>query len=264
MKIKSNRGFLTLPSAIVIAGALIAIALIYVNSPRKNAASSAKNTKDAYAVPAEIGLLPVSSEDHILGNPNAPIKFIEYSDLSCPYCKLFHPAMERMIAEYGPTGKVAWIYRQLPAYKEDSSGTILHPNSGVQAEALECAGALGGNKTLFTFLSRWFVNFPENGAGRSAAADKAALAAIAKEVGLNAISFNDCLASHRFAAKVEKDFSDGLASGATGTPYTFVLTPSGSTIPLEGIQTYAVLKNTIDTLIPTIKDSTTKDASTNI
>lgn len=156
--------------------------------------------------------------------------------------------------EYGPTGKVAWVYRQLPIYKPDPDGNILHPNSGVQAEALECAGALGGNTVFFAFLSKWFSIYPTEGANRPSAEDKAELAKVAKDVGLNAVSFNDCLSSGRFKAKVEQDYADGLVSGVDGTPFVFVITPSGNKIPLSGITDYITLKNTIETLLPTIKN----------
>ena len=35
----------------------------------------------------------VSSSDHILGNTNAKIVIVEYSDLECPFCKVFHNTM---------------------------------------------------------------------------------------------------------------------------------------------------------------------------
>ena len=256
---KTTRGALSLPAAIIIAGALIAITLLYINRPSKSGlgagASDTGGKTDPYAISGDSTMPPVTADDHILGNPNAPIKLVEYSDLSCPYCTVFNPTMEHVMNAYGPGGKVAWVYRQLPIYKPDADGQILHPNSGVQAEALECAGALGGSKTFFDFLNKWFTVFPEDGANRAQAVDKAELASVAKDVGLNAVSFNDCLSSGRFKAKVEQEFTAGLSSGVTGTPFTFVVTPSGNKIPLSGIQDFSTLKNTIDTLLTTVDTS---------
>mgnify|MGYP001609130432 CR=1 FL=1 len=38
-------------------------------------------------IPTSVGR-PVSSSDHILGNINAKIVIVEYSDLECPFCKV--------------------------------------------------------------------------------------------------------------------------------------------------------------------------------
>ena len=57
---------------------------------------------------------PVNGEDHILGNPDAPVKLIEFSDFECPFCKRFHPTMKRLMDEYGEDGRVAWVYRHFP------------------------------------------------------------------------------------------------------------------------------------------------------
>ncbi|MFA5838938.1 MAG: thioredoxin domain-containing protein, partial [Candidatus Paceibacterota bacterium] len=46
------------------------------------------------------GEIALSEEgDHILGNPDAQVKIIEYSDYECPYCKSFHITMNQVVAE---------------------------------------------------------------------------------------------------------------------------------------------------------------------
>src|SRR6185436_7093141 len=80
---------------------------------------------------------PVTEKDHILGNPNAEVIMVEYSDLECPFCKEFHSTLRRVMNEYGKDGKVAWVYRHFPI---DS----LHPKARKEAEATECAAELGG------------------------------------------------------------------------------------------------------------------------
>lgn len=247
-------GYLTLPAAIIIAGALIAGAIIWINKPPSSGPSTGRPSGDPQA--ASTGIPAVTASDHILGNPNAPIKLVEYSDLSCPYCKLFNPALEQVMEAYGPTGKVAWVYRHFPLFRQ-VQGVIPHPNSLVQAEALECAAQLGGNAGFFRFEKIWFDAFPEDGAGRSAALDREAIRKTAEEAGLDAVSFNECLSSGRFKAKIEQAYDAGLKAGVTGTPLTIIITPSGNQIPLEGVQTFPMLKKVIDTLITTIPQSAT-------
>jgi protein-disulfide isomerase len=132
---------LTIPGAIIIAAAINAVALIYVYKPAP--APVAQNTPTQKEQKVEITLSPITAADHIVGNPNAAIRIVEFSDPSCPFCKTFHPTMKKIIVEYGPTGKVAWVYRSFPLDKPDAQGRILHPNAGHESQAFECAASLG-------------------------------------------------------------------------------------------------------------------------
>jgi protein-disulfide isomerase len=259
---KHTRGFLTIPGAIIIAGALVAIALIWIYRPTANQTGAAA-ANDRMVPPTQPNSTApaATAADHILGNPSAPIKFIEYSDLSCPFCKQFNPVMVQIMNDYGATGKVAWVYRSLPLLMKpvDSTGAIPHPNSNLQAQALECAAELGGNRAFFAFEEKWFQSFPDDGATRSAAIDRAELDKTAKATGLDASSFSACLGSGKYASRIDKLYDSGLDAGVTGTPTTILFTPSGSRISLVGIQDYATLKTTIDTLITTIATPSIKN-----
>jgi protein-disulfide isomerase len=247
MEPKPLNPLLTLPSAIIIAGTVIAIAIIWTHKPAASAVAAPSTTAPAAA--AQASLPPVASSDHILGNPNAPIKIVEYSDPSCPYCKEYNPTMEQVMAAYGAGGQVAWIYRQFPLDQPDASGNVLHPNAGNQAEAFECAASLGGNTAFWTYEKEWFTVFPSDGADRSPADDAVQIAQVAKDSGLDAVAFSDCLSSAQFKSKIDAEYQGGLGAGVTGTPYTFIITPSGTDIPLPGVESYTTLKSTIDTLM---------------
>jgi protein-disulfide isomerase len=244
----ANRSqLITIPGAIIVAGAIIAIAIVWTTKPAKTPA--AQNSGAQTPQVGQVTLAPVTSADHIFGNPNAPIKIVEFSDPSCPYCQMFNPTMEQIMTAYGPGGQVAWVYRQFPLDKPDQNGNILHPNSGTQAEALECAASLGGNTAFWAFEKEWYANLPQDGAGETAAIDSQQLAKTAKDVGLDATAFNDCVTSNQFKSKIDAQYTDGINAGVSGTPYSVVITPSGTKIPLAGAVSYATLKTTIDTLI---------------
>ena len=95
----------------------------------------------------EVDIPAVSDQDHILGNLNAPVKLIEYSDLQCPFCGRFHPTMQRVVKEYGD--QVAWVYRHFPLES-------IHPNARPLANASECAANLGGNDSFWKFVDAVF------------------------------------------------------------------------------------------------------------
>lgn len=69
----------------------------------------------------------------VLGNANAPVTVIEFSDFQCPFCESFFkntfPSLKK---DYIDTGKVKFYYRQFPL-------TSIHPNAQEAAEAAECA-----------------------------------------------------------------------------------------------------------------------------
>lgn len=214
-----------IPLAVIVAGALIAGAVFFKS---KDATPGANND----GRPDEIVVAPVSADDHVLGNPNAEIVVIEYSDIDCPFCKDFHATMHRIIDEYGKDGKVAWVYRDFPLDQ-------LHPEARTKAEATECVASLAGNDIYWKFLDALFAR-------TESAAD---LPAIAVEMGVNQAAFNTCMSEKRFAEEVESDTQEAFAAGGNGTPYSVILTRDGETFPVNGAQPYEVVKQIIDTLL---------------
>jgi protein-disulfide isomerase len=104
---------IAIPLAIVVAGGLIAGALYFSNIKSAAPAKNANQPTTQKAASAE-NMKPVSADDHILGDPNAELLFVEYSDTECPYCKEFHLTLQQMMKDYGSSGKIAWVYRHFP------------------------------------------------------------------------------------------------------------------------------------------------------
>lgn len=250
MESQNRSQFLTLPGAIIIAGAIIALAIIYVKQPAKQAVT---NEIKPPTVENQANIRPVAKNDHIYGNPNAPIKIVEYSDTSCPFCKQFNPIMEQVMEQYGPTGQVAWVYRHFPLDKPDADGNILHKNSGHEAQALECAASLGGNDKFWAYEKKIYEITPSVTAKTPEGLDQTMLPQIAKMVGIDTVAFNECLSSGQFKDKVEADYVDGVNAGINGTPYSIIVTPSGSKIHVEGLKGTAYFKSAIDALLSDLK-----------
>lgn len=96
----------------------------------------------------EIKINPITSADHIFGNPNAGVKIVEFSDLQCPFCARFHPTLKQIIQEYD--GQVAWVYRHFPL-------ASIHPSARPAAIGSECAAELGGNNAFWKFVDAVFA-----------------------------------------------------------------------------------------------------------
>ncbi len=233
---KSNK--IIVPAAIIIAGLIIGGAIYYDRkSPGNPTVNSAQNQPAAPAVAPLDNLNPISEKDHVLGDPNAPVSIITFTDLECPFCKRFHVTMNQVMDEYGKTGKVKWAFRQLPLEQ-------LHSKAKNEAIATECAADLGGNDAFWKYVNRLFEITPSNNG-----LDPAELPKIAEYVGLNKAKFNSCLISGKFDQFISDSIDNGMKSGALGTPYAVILGPNGKKTAIPGALPYTDVKAAIDEML---------------
>lgn len=227
-----------IPLSIIIAGALIA-AGIYLGGMRTaaNQPLSASSNQGATGTPQDIQLNPVTPDDHILGNPNAKVVMVEYSDLECPFCKAFQTTLHQIMNKYGANGDVAWVYRHFPL-------TELHPKAPKEAEAAECANEQGGNDKFWQFVDGVYAVTPSNNG-----LDPSELPKIAGQIGLNVDAFNTCLNSGKYADKVAAERADAIKAGGQGTPYTILVTAQGKLPISQGAISYDELSSLIDQLL---------------
>jgi len=236
--------------AIVLAAVIIGGVLLYMYRPAATT-QQAVNSQAApsVTVPDTSALPPVTAADHILGNPNAPIKIVEYSDPSCPYCKMFQATMLQIMQNYGASGKVAWVYRQFPLNKPDQNGNILHPNAGIQANAFECAASVGGNAGFWAYEKDWYSTFPQDGADETSIVDNQQIIQTAKDIKLDTNAFNNCVLGDKFASTINQMYASGLSLGIDGTPTSYIVTSTGQPIAIQGAQSYATLSAAIDAIL---------------
>jgi protein-disulfide isomerase len=213
----------TIPLAIIIGGLIIAGA-VYVTVAKPSTGPEGTVSKPEL-------IRPVDSTDHILGNPAAPIKIVEYSDFSCQFCKGFDETLHQIIATEGADGSVAWVYRHFPL-------TELHPNALKQARAAECAAVAGGNDAFWKLGAILFKNQP---------ADPAKFGTYANEAGLGE-SFSSCLAGDTKAIdeRIAADRKNAMDMGARGTPFSVILVEGKAPVVLDGAQPYDLVKQALD------------------
>ncbi len=216
-----------LPITIVVAGVLIAGAVFWAGK------STIPTTNTNGAVSAR----PYdAATDHILGNPDAAVKVVEYMDLECPHCKTFEATMHKVMDFYGASGKVAWVSRPFPL-------ASIHSKAPQEAQAAECAADQGGSTAYFKFIDKLFEVTPsDNGL------DLAQLPVIAKDVGLDVAAFNTCLSSNKYAKKVTDSYNEAIKLGAQGTPFTLVMVGTEA-VTLNGNQPYDSMRAAIDAVL---------------
>jgi len=162
-------------------------------------------------------------DDPVLGDKDAPVTIIEWSDYECPFCgRFYQQTLPSIKDEYIKTGKVKLVYRDFPL--------SFHPNAQKAAEAAECAGE---QKKYWEMHDLLFENGVQGGV--------TGFKQYAKQLGLNTGEFNECLDSGKMASEVQKDMADGTAAGIQGTP-GFII--NGKLV--SGAQPFAVFKQVID------------------
>lgn len=182
-------------------------------------------------------------DDPVIGDKNAPVTIIEFSDYECPFCKRhFDDTLPQLIKEYVDKGKVKIAYRDLPLSFHD-------PMATKEAVAANCAREQGGDKKYFEFHDEIFKRTSSNGNGLND--DK--IQTIAKDLSLNVNKFTTCLSNKAMEDEVKKDVADGSSAGATGTP-TFVIGKSTSDGKIDGdlvigAQPFAAFQAIIDPLL---------------
>lgn len=174
-------------------------------------------------VRVEIGDAPV------LGDKDAPVTIVEYSDFQCPFCGRFYSdALTSIKTQYIDTGKVKLVYKDFPL-------TSIHPMAQPAAEAARCVRKEGGDNAYWEYHDQIFEN--------QAALSTATLKQWAKDLGQN---IDSCLDSGEMSSAVQKDLAESTAAGGQGTPYIVVVSSDGSTIPISGAQPFSVFQQAIE------------------
>lgn len=182
-------------------------------------------------------------DDPVLGDKDAPVTIVEFSDYECPFCKRhFDQTLPQIIKDYIDTGKVKLVYRDFPLSFHD-------PMATKEAVAANCARDQGGDEKYFEFHDEMFTRTTSNGNGLSD--DK--IQTIASDLGLNISSFSSCLEDSSQTDEVKKDIADGTAAGASGTP-TFIIGKTTASGEIDGdlvvgAQPYAAFQAVIDPLL---------------
>lgn len=155
------------------------------------------------------------------GPDNAPITLVEFSDYQCPFCQRWHDEVfQPLLAAY--PDKIKFVYRNMPLVS-------LHPDAFSAAEAAMCAG---DQNAYWQYHDKLL-------SGTSLGND--VYLRYAQELGLNTQAFSDCISSHKFKDKIQKDSQFGASMNVTGTP-TFFL----NGIRVVGAQPLSYFKDLID------------------
>lgn len=173
-----------------------------------------------------------------MGDKNAKVTVIEFSDYQCPFCaRHFSNTLPQIVSDYVKTGKVKYVLRDFPLQG-------LHPAALRAAESAHCAGEQGKYWEMHDRLLN----------SQKALGEKE-LPEYAKAVGIDVPKFEQCLSSGKYEPQVRKDQEEAGKAGVSGTPSFFLgLTEQNEpkikvTRMLVGAQPYPSFKEAIDGLL---------------
>jgi protein-disulfide isomerase len=170
-----------------------------------------------------------------LGQVDAPVTMVEFTDYQCPYCKRFHDSTFKKLREkYIDTGKMRYVSMDLPL--------SFHQQARPAAHAARCAA---DQDKFWEMRTTLFHN--------SRALGKDALLGYAGDLSLDTQAFQACMEDKRHERVINQSIQIARGAGFTGTP-SFVIGKNingqVSGAVLIGAKSLAEFENQIQRLLP--------------
>ncbi|MBQ8036783.1 MAG: thioredoxin domain-containing protein [Proteobacteria bacterium] len=156
----------------------------------------------------------------ILGNADAPVTIVEFTDFQCPFCSRANKTLHELLN--ANPDKVRIVFRHYPL--------PFHDKAKLAHQAAEAAKMQG---KFWEYYDKLFDN--QN------ALDRDSLIKHAKDLGLDEAKFVADMDSPAVAAVVEADLKAGSEAGVRGTPHFFL----NGTL-LSGAQPLAAFQGALD------------------
>lgn len=152
-------------------------------------------------------------DDPVLGDKDAPVTLVEFSDYECPFCKRhFIQTYPQLKADYIDKGLVKMVFRDFPLSFHD-------PLSTQESMAANCIREQWWDKAYFQFHDLIFKTTTSNGRWM----EKSKLYELAQYVnGMDISKFKECLDTEKYKAEVQHDIADGQKYGVSWTPWFFI------------------------------------------
>ena len=161
----------------------------------------------------------VGEDEHVLGDPDAPITIIEYSSLTCPHCASFHnDTLPKLKEEWIETGKAKLVYRHYPLDRLALAGALV-------ANCFEGDRFFAVMDMMFAQQRQWTRS---DNPGE-------ALQRLASQAGMDNETFNQCISDQQEAKQILDRQQAGRDQAEVQSTPTFLIDGE----KLEGAKPYA-------------------------
>lgn len=230
----TRRRNLAIPIIIVAAAALLIAYVVFGNDSEPTA--ELEETPNAGAVvnnvvepgaPEEVDIERRDESDPLaLGQVDAPVTIVMFSDFQCSFCALWTHETLPVINDYVDAGDVRIEWRDLAIFGDDSR----------RAAYAGYAAGLQGKYVEFSALMFDGGNIPD-----ASQLSDAGLEQAADEIGLDVAQFNEDRQDQQVIDEVEKGFEEGEENGVFSTP-SFLINGD----PIVGAQPTETFREKID------------------
>ena len=143
-------------------------------------------------------------KDFSLGDPNAPVKIVEYASFTCPHCANFHTTVFKPLkADYIDTGKIRFVFRE-----------VYFDRYGLWASMM---ARCGGDMKYFAISGMLFEDMGKWAETNDPAVAIENIKTIGRAAGIDAAQLETCLKDQKFAeamiAKFEKNAAEDKVEG---------------------------------------------------
>jgi protein-disulfide isomerase len=146
---------------------------------------------------------------YIKGSADAPVEITEYADYQCPFCQTFAtiqmPAIEERLIR---SGRLRWRYRDFPLQQ--------HSFSRLAAHSAACADEQGKyweqHQRIYEGQAEWATLGDAGPKFRE----------YAQADGLDLKRYDDCMASGKYAGRIQASYEEGARLGVSSTPTLLV------------------------------------------
>ncbi|MBI3573858.1 thioredoxin domain-containing protein [Candidatus Kaiserbacteria bacterium] len=220
------------PTAIIIAGVIIAGAVLLSNGAKTNQTVATAPVQQPQVLAVDISTVKLDNEPFI-GNANAPVTMAYWYDYQCPFCQRHEEqTMPQILKEYVDTGKLKIVYKDFQ---------FLGPDSQMLGQYSRAVWEVAPGK-----FYQWHKAVYDNqGTENTGWATKEKILSITTSVlGTSDTAKVSQLVATKgaeYQKEMDADKTEGAAMGITGTPGTIV----GKQL-IQGAQPYEVFKSAID------------------
>jgi protein-disulfide isomerase len=208
-------GAVALAAAIVVA---IALASGGDDGPEKRAGETI-----AGQIEANERFAGIPQDGIAVGDPRAPVTFVEFADLQCPFCAQYTAQVMPTIVDYVRNGDVRMVFHNVAFIGTDS------------ARAAQMAGAAGRQDKLWQFIDIFYAN---QGAENSGYVTDDFLRRVAGGVrGLDVEQAMEDRGLPAIQRQLDEAQTEWQTAGFTGTP-SFLIGPTGGRLDALEINSF--------------------------
>jgi len=196
-----------------------------------NGGSGSPGSGTASAAPASVG------DDPVLGQEDAPVTLVKYTDFGCPFCKRWSDNTKpQIVDEYVDSGQVKIVYKDSPIPQ-------LHPGAEQAHVAANCVYDQAGADAYYEYTDEVY-GIQNQFASTTSQSATDTLVSTASDLGYD---ISSCVENNDYADEISEDKTEAEEAGLRGTPHFVVKQSSSDTgTPVRGAQPFSQFQQTIE------------------